>query len=1550
MSNIPVEVVDILGSPTQVVAWIEAHETDSQESHASEIFQFLLGQAAQPRSVSGSACVKLHGFVEQASRAESEAVSSWAFSPDVTVRLFNFYVEWNESDQHRAMKLVLDLIVQLTKQNPDQKEARATQQNLLDTIMSIVVGSSTRPAVKSAIKTLEYFLVKNIFTLDDVKSKYSIHRQLQDEHPDSLVWKMLMTDVFQWMRIAYVSPTAGKFIVYLYREVRRTRTGELTTDAWISWLIESVTEDASLIEAVKNYIFLPFFKTDRGEALHFLREISESETITKHNSQDLNIPALLQLAALETGKRVGFVEEPHIGARGRLSKECSSIILHEEILQNVLSHPSNEVRSLALSLLVTSPSTTRPYSSSALDLLRKHLGSYLAGSDAKFRMDVSGKIRDMFRRVRGAISVLKRSIPRARAKAKKTGQSATVTLATDSSQPIFYHSNLISLPEGQLMHCLAYHEAFLKWYIGFLRDELIPTASYPRHIASLKAVRNIFRLEADSSKSWETPEDQELFFDLFDQAWLRALFDLVMDPFDDVRDASASALQTLFRDQRYRNARLFVAGSVPSPSEELEELLRRAEELARRTSRADHSDGTARIHQLVYLFLANDERLISHLAGLIAALEEKVAAAEKDLGAAVLDAPLHSSFASMCYVWQVLSGLRFPEDKIEAIRELQSRAVACCERAWDAVKHILCDDSPEGHLPHELEDVAGLDTKDILSYSFRAVHESSNLMKVMIVATKNGSQKGCVSPARDVFTRIGSLTFTQLSSLRHRGAFTTVSSTFTSCCQQTKYLEQSPDDEPLLTLWYKGTLDAILSQVSTTRRSAGIPSLITGILSANADRPSFKDVIAKLIQIASIEARVTETDGSNLPQVHAYNCLKDIYKNSLLASMGNQSEKYLPQCLELAAGGLKSEVWAIRNCGLIFLRSLIDCLFGNHESKSMIEAGWDGKANRIPYHRYPNLPRVLVNILRGGYQAIATTSTGSSAAESVFPALDIVRRAGPPDLLRSEIQDHVIQYLGSPVWHVRDMAARTLCSCLLHQGWFGIIRGAIEAALGRPGNSSNNNVHGALLALKAVLERLSEVAVDTLNVHLAELISFLQHTGIESRYTSCPDVLAAYLEVVNMIWAFQRTQGSQLAAFNTMVDTSTVSALLRVQKTISSVFLATQAQDPVGELRKLFLRDGLGSDVLAAALEYLPTLWDASSTTDDVLLGLCDLYIDVCAHTAHPEAHVVALQNLAKILDQLLGSGACVQLAPSSLTALWTSLQLRPVNPALCTAVVEVSGGMIAVLKQLGCISAPGLKNWGAILAGALRDDSVFDLRFAAAEALNSFFAVVRSDCASEEYLPVLLALYDALNDDDDEVRDMASSATKSILGQSITPIEASQRLQSWLVAGFPQSMEFKQIIANRLVGVSSTSSQEWQSAGDQLDKALEFDDSLFVVEENNLFIDEVRETKRWVAVFESVPWTAQDPRVVELNKWVVSGLDKIQALTQHKDGPLGWASNPQVFAISSRIFYCARSLLRNNRANADLQEQASATKTALQARGNHLSNMYIQMFVDAEA
>lgn len=72
----------------------------------------------------------------------------------------------------------------------------------------------------------------------------------------------------------------------------------------------------------------------------------------------------------------------------------------------------------------------------------------------------------------------------------------------------------------------------------------------------------------------------------------------------------------------------------------------------------------------------------------------------------------------------MLAKQTYAETELEALRQLQERIFGGAQRIWLAVKHVLCDDSPEGHLPEEMEDIEGLDTKDLLSYSFRAVHES----------------------------------------------------------------------------------------------------------------------------------------------------------------------------------------------------------------------------------------------------------------------------------------------------------------------------------------------------------------------------------------------------------------------------------------------------------------------------------------------------------------------------------------------------------------------------------------------------------------------------------------------------------------------------------------------------------------------------------------------------------------------------------------------------------------------------------------------------------
>ncbi|EHK24695.1 uncharacterized protein TRIVIDRAFT_61472 [Trichoderma virens Gv29-8] len=1457
------EHVDLLGNPTPVMKWLEEQDVGSQQSCATNIFDTILGEAAQPRSVSGNACVRLCGFVERVSKSESEPLQLWAFSQDVALRLYDFYIDWNEFDHHRSMRLVLDLIAQLLRRNPDKRAALEIRDLLLDNLISIVIGRSTKPVAKSALKTLDYFLAKGVFNLDDVKATHLAYHQELSQAADIEIWSVFTTELLQWTRLHFICPAAGKFI------------------------------EPNLLENFKNYIFLPLLKVDRPEGLKFLQKVNQ------HESSSTATPANDDFDA-------------NLGS-DQSNEDNSSITLRENTLESVLTHPSHEVRTSALSLLISSPSTTRPYSATTLDLLKRHLATFLADPDAKFRVDVCARVRDMFKRVRGAISILKKSIPRARAKARK---NASKDAASGASQQALYRTNIISWPESELVYCLEYHEKFLHWYLGFLCDELSPTASYQRHITSLKSLISILRMEGDSSKTWETPEDQQLFFDYFDGKWLRTLADLVMDPFDDVRDTASLVLAQLFADKRYVKFTLNSTNTNQKPSGELEELLHRAEKVSIRTARADHSDGVARASQLLYKFLDTEDERLGLLSKLVDTLDHKISRAEADLGLAVLEQPLHSTFASLCFTWQAVSEKKLSKSEAESASALQDRMIDCCERVWKAVRDVLCDDSPEGHLPEEMEDTEGLDTKGLLSYSFRAIHD--NLMRTIALSMRNRSREGLITPSRKAFETIGNLAFEQLANLRHRGAFTTVAATFATCCQLTKHLDPVEGEISLLNVWYKGTLNEIFTQRSTTRRSAGIPSMMTGILSANAFDPSFEDAMARLIEIASIEARVVETDGSNLPQVHAYNCLKDIFKNSLLTSMGNKSEKYLPQCLELAASGLRSEVWAIRNCGLIFLRSLIDSLFGSQESKAMIEAGWDGKANRIPYHRYPNLPTVLASLLKSGHKMVTSTNATSSA-ESVFPALDIIRRAGPPDLLRDEIQIHVAAYLSSPVWHVREIAARTLCSCLLHDKWLSVVQDLFHKSLNDKTVNGQNHVHGVLLSLKFLIERFSEVAPDRLIADLPELTTFLETSQIDSVYVSCPDIIAAYLEVINMIWISQITQSQPLQPPKVLIPTTNGSALLKAQSTISKILSLSQSKEPVRQVKTLLSESRIGADTMVAALESIQKLWHSASTPDHIRIALCDLYIDVCLRTSFMEPQVVAIENLVELINQLIAENKLDSLPISSLMDMWTILPQRSLNPSLSNAIVRASGCLVAVMSQSKRLSTPALRNWGRMMADAGSDDKSFDTRFAAAQSLCSFFRVTGTSCTSEGYLPVLLALYDAINDDDDEVREAGSAAARSIFGQNLAPLEASSRLLQWLAQHFNSSAEFKAAVASRITGCRATVAvnQSWSSPGAQLDAALRSDDSLFAVEEQNLFIDEVREANRWASVFQSLEWDEKRPedgRILgKLDEWICDGLAQMQLLIKQEDGPLGWASNPHVFAIGTSILRGAVTLKRNH-------------------------------------
>lgn len=259
--------------------------------------------------------MRLCGFVERASKSESQALQLWAFSRDVAFRLYDFYIDWNEFDHHRSMRLVLDLIAQLLRRNSDNKAALDIRNSLLDNLVSIVIGRSTKPVAKSALKTIDYFLLKGVFTLDDIKATHlSYHEDLANA-TDIEIWRVFTTELLQWTRLHFICPAAGKFIVSLFRALRQRGHEDsigLGIETWHKWLLDFLSEEPILLENCKNYIFSPLFKADRPESLKFLQHVNQngSGSAITAGSDDFGASALLTLAALELGKKVGLVEEP----------------------------------------------------------------------------------------------------------------------------------------------------------------------------------------------------------------------------------------------------------------------------------------------------------------------------------------------------------------------------------------------------------------------------------------------------------------------------------------------------------------------------------------------------------------------------------------------------------------------------------------------------------------------------------------------------------------------------------------------------------------------------------------------------------------------------------------------------------------------------------------------------------------------------------------------------------------------------------------------------------------------------------------------------------------------------------------------------------------------------------------------------------------------------------------------------------------------------------------------------------------------------------------
>jgi hypothetical protein len=270
-------------------------------------------------------------------------LKQWAFTETLSKELFHFYLEWYEHDPHRALRLVLDVLVMSSTSNPCPETGKLVKAHILETLVQIVTRKSSRQLTKSGLQCLDHFLNKRVVGLTDVFLKYKELEPSVADGPNLSVWRSFVFHLFSWMELTYVCPLAGKCLVHIFRGQDKGAVDKsspdlagFTLELWRQWLQDALTQNPDILEDIKNYVLAPIFKTDRDASLRLLDVFNRSQPLTT-NDELTDQSILLQLATLELGKKYGLVEEP----RSKSSETLNEHEANENVLQVGMTMPLN---------------------------------------------------------------------------------------------------------------------------------------------------------------------------------------------------------------------------------------------------------------------------------------------------------------------------------------------------------------------------------------------------------------------------------------------------------------------------------------------------------------------------------------------------------------------------------------------------------------------------------------------------------------------------------------------------------------------------------------------------------------------------------------------------------------------------------------------------------------------------------------------------------------------------------------------------------------------------------------------------------------------------------------------------------------------------------------------------------------------------------------------------------------------------------------------------------------------------------------------------------
>ncbi|KAJ5613333.1 hypothetical protein N7510_006527 [Penicillium lagena] len=622
--------------------------------------------------------------------------------------------------------------------------------------------------------------------------------------------------------------------------------------------------------------------------------------------------------------------------------------------------------------------------------------------------------------------------------------------------------------------------------------------------------------------------------------------------------------------------------------------------------------------------------------------------------------------------------------------------------------------------------------------------------------------------------------------------------------------------------------------------------------------------------------------------------------------------------------------------------------------------------SRVSFPKYPGLLELLSRLLTPTEDnASAVGGSTDIVTERVFPALELVGEKIPTfsDNHDTMLRALVLEHMKSPVWGVREHAARVYASLLTRNNILQDVSNLVDIS---PSAATDNFLHGIALCVRYSLRRFSSVTDLYWMTHIQGFLETIRRVLASILpLARSPAVAATLIEILNdaVERAIKAEIESKTASFLDEVsrefdlhgilthvfDTShagwNISSLTRASSLLRRALawcmtLRMLVSGKWGELTQFYL-EVVTFDVDAARW-ILEELVERIGEKKRYRKPLADLYASAILADSPANIKTAAASNLASILEGLLlseletvkGMGLPWEkiggsFRPESNIQLW--------NRDATDAELRLCGCLLTIRIASGEWQSPSsfdgeLRGWAVKLRSALSEETEFTSRYAAVASLGSFSKILRVPNCPPRIDPILLdiylALYDMLNDDDEELRDMAAATASWALSYSsvspnaavtLGPLNASALLAAFIADNFAESPTLTENVVRYITG-----QQPRISGSDSRSRLLPVSDIvaehrkestvLFMEEKQNLFIDGVREVDVWAPALLRLKESAYKESVVrDLSCWASQGLVYLTELANEsagQDGLLGWISKPETFTVGVRLIGIASVLV----------------------------------------